>query len=237
MNTRLIYMADVFCPWCYGFGPIMKRIAQENPAIPVSVVGGNLISRPMTLAEDRAANPGLVDFWRQVEKTVNRPLTGAINAALTGRKVRMYSPGADEILVALREFAPGHELEQLLYLEDLFYLKGADMFTQEVLDEIADNWKIPHGRFESALDSEAALNATKRNLAEASQLLGEEGSYPSLFLVKGDDAYAISRGYVRYETVSARLKSVMNDPDAEPIAHLGCSFSGTCTAGGHGRRQ
>lgn len=53
-GTYFIYIADVFCPWCYAFAPVMKKLAGENPDIPVRVLGGNLISRPMTLAEDAA---------------------------------------------------------------------------------------------------------------------------------------------------------------------------------------
>lgn len=235
-GTHFIYLADVFCPWCYGFGPVMKRLAAENPELPVRVVGGNLISRPMTLAEDMAANPDLVDFWRGVEKTVGRPLEGAIEAALAGREVRMYSPGADEILVTLNRLAPGHELDQLLYLEDLFYLKGVDMFAPEALAATAAHWNIPPEKLESALDTEAALAATRRNLAEASRLLGAVGSYPSVFLARADNISAVSRGYVRYETVSSRLKDVLRDMDIEPAEHRGCSFAEDCTAGGNRRR-
>ena len=231
MEARIIYMADVFCPWCYGFGPIMKRLADENPGLPVSVVGGDLISQPITLAQDFDANPGLVDFWRQVERTVGRSLAGAINAALARKPVRLFSPGADEILAVLKALAPGHELEQLLYLEDLFYLKGEDMFSQEALDAAAAHWKIPAGKFEGALDSEAAIAATKRNLAEAAELLGEAGSYPSVFVAKGSDVYAVSQGFVHYETAASRLATVLRGAGVEPVAHLGCSFAGDCTAG------
>lgn len=231
MATRFIYMADVFCPWCYGFGPVIKKIATEHAEIPVNVIGGNLISQPMTLAEDMAANPDLIEFWHNVEKTVNRPLTGAIKAAQSGKEVRMYSPGADEILVTLREFAPEHELDQLLYLEDLFYLKGENMFTQASLDATAAHWKIPAGKFENALDSQGALEATRRNLAEAAELLGDAGSYPSLFLVRDDSVYAVSQGYVHYETAAARLDSLLSNLNIEPVAYLGCSFKGDCTSG------
>lgn len=230
-GTQFIYLADIFCPWCYGFGPVMKRLAGENPEFPVTVVGGNLISQPMTLAEDMAANPGLVEFWRSVEKTVGRPLTGAIEAARAGREVRMYSPGADEILVTLNHMAPGQELDQLLCLEEFFYLKGRDMFTREALGEIAGRWGIPAHKLENSLDTEAALAATRRNLDEASRLLGEVGSYPSLFLARRDKIYAVSRGYVRYETVSSRLADVLRDLDIAPVGHLGCSFAEDCSAG------
>lgn len=235
-GTHFIYLADIFCPWCYGFGPIMKKLAEEHPDIPVRVVGGNLISQPMTLAQDMAANPGLVEFWHSVEKTVGRPLTGAIGAAQEGREVRMYSPGADEILVTLNRMAPGHELDQLLYLEDLFYLRGVDMFAPEALEDIAAHWGIPAARLENALDTEAALAATRRNLAEASRLLGEVGSYPSVFLAKENDIYAVSRGFVRYETVASRLADVMRDMDIEPGEHEGCSFAEDCSAG-KGRKR
>ena len=231
-DTRFIYLADIFCPWCYGFGPVMKRLAAENPGMPVEVVGGNLISRPMTLAEDLAANPGLVDFWRKVEKTVGRPLTGAIEAALAGREVRMYSPGADEILVTLNRLAPGHELDQLLDLEDLFYLKGADMFAGETLAGIAARWGIPPAKLEGALDTEAAMAATRRNLTEAEALLGEVGSYPSVFVARGDTVYAVSRGFVRYETVASLLRDALNDLGVAPAGHEGCSFAEECSTGG-----
>lgn len=231
MSVQLIYMADVFCPWCFGFAPIMGRIAKENPEFPVKVVGGNLISQPLSIADDYAANPGLVDFWKQVEKTVNRSLEGAIQAALTGKEVRMFSPGADEILMALREFAPGNELAQLFYLEDLFFLKGENMFSEASLNETASHWKIPAAKFEKALDSEAAIAATKRNLAEAANLLGEAGSYPSLFVAKDNEAYAVTQGYVHYETAASRLASVLRNLDLEPLKHLGCSFAGDCTTG------
>lgn len=234
-EARFIYVADVFCPWCYGFGPVMKRISAENPQIPVEVVGGNLISRPMTLAEDVAANPGLVDFWREVESACGLSLSGAINAALARKPIRMYSPAADEILVELRSFAPGQALEQLLYLEDIFYGQGEDMFSEPALAQIASHWQIPVSRFERALDSEAAFAATKRNLAEAAQLMGEIGSYPSVLLAKGSKIYAVSRGFVHYETVAARLASAMRDLDIEPAEHKGCSLAEGCTAGRHAR--
>lgn len=231
MATNFIYIADVFCPWCYGFAPVMKRLAAEHPDWGVQVVGGNLISRPMTLAEDYAANPGLVDFWREVERVTGRDLSGAIQAALSGRSVRLYSPGADEILVVLRNLAPGHELEQLIELEDMFYGKGEDMFTEEALEAIAKRWNVPASKFESALDQPAALKATEANLAEAAELMGEITSYPSVLLERNGKIDAVSRGFVHYETVASRLESAMRDLGIKPLEHIGASRMGSCTAG------
>ena len=70
-STLFVYIADVYCPWCHAFAPIMKRIVAENPEIPVLVLGGNLISQPTTLADDVAASNDLVGFWEDVKSHVN----------------------------------------------------------------------------------------------------------------------------------------------------------------------
>ena len=79
----------------------MKKLAAENSDMQVRVIGGNLISRPITLAEDAAQSPGLVDFWHEVERASGRSREGAITADETGRDVRLCSPGADEMLAVL----------------------------------------------------------------------------------------------------------------------------------------
>lgn len=229
-GTYFIYIADVFCPWCYAFAPIMKKLAGENPDIPVHVLGGNLISRPMTLAEDAAQSPGLVEFWHEVEHTSGRSLAGAINAVETGREVRLYSPGADEILAVLKKMVPGHELDQLFELEELFYGQGRDMFTDTALAEIAAHWNIDPAHFASALDEPGALATTERNFEMAAELMGEITSYPSVLLVRKDRYDAVSRGFVHYETVAARLADALRDlgiPLGESAfcsRHNGCSL-------------
>lgn len=215
-EAHFVYIADVYCPWCFAFGPIMQRIAKENPQFPVHVLGGNLISQPITLAEDAASSPGLTDFWREVEQTSGRSLQGAINAVETGKDVRLYSPAADEILTCLRQFAPGHELEQLLELENMFYGLGLDLFSDENLVAIARKWNIDPAKFERVLDQQATLDATEQSLARASSLMGEITSYPSVLLVRGNKVDAVSRGYVHYETVQSRLSDAMADMGLAP---------------------
>lgn len=228
-DARFIYIADVFCPWCYGFAPIMKRIADEHKDIPTSVLGGNLVSKPITLEQDYAAQPGLVDFWHEVEKTVNRPLSGAINAALENRDILLYSPGADEILTVLAKAAPGHELEQFFMLEDLFYADGKNLFAKATLADIAKRWNLQPEAFLNALNQPGAFEATEANLQKAAETLGEITSYPSLFLARGNRIDAVSRGYVPYATVAARVTSAMKDLDLEPAPAQVCSRHGGCS--------
>lgn len=230
-QPHFVYIADVYCPWCYAFAPIMGRIARENPGLPVRVIGGNLISRPLTLMEDAASSPGLTDFWREVQQTSGRSLEGAIRAVETGADVRMYSPGADEILTVLRSMAPGHDLEQLFELEDMFYGQGLDLFSEPNLDAIASRWGLTPASFERAMDQPAALAATEKTLDQAGKLMGEITSYPSVLLARNGKVEAVSRGYVHYETVASRLADAMRDLGLEPLAAERYSRHHGCTAG------
>lgn len=230
--TGMIYIADVFCPWCFAFAPIMKRIAEENPELPVKVYGGNLVSSPITLQQDAQNSPELVNFWRQVEQTSGRSLEGAIRAVETGRDVLLYSPGADEILTVLNKEAPGHELEQLFMLEDLFYGEGQNLFEESVLSRIAAKWGLDPNNFEGALDKPAALRATELNLERAAAIMGDITSYPSLFLAYNGRIQAVSRGFVPYETVDGRLKSSMRALGMDQKSNYNCSRAGACTLNG-----
>lgn len=234
-DIQFIYVADVYCPWCFGFAPIMRRLADEHPEFSVHVVGGNLISRPMTLAEDVEQQPGIVDFWHEVEKTTGRSLAGAIRAVENHEPMRLSSAGADEILAVLRHFVPHHELEQLIMLEDMAYTDGRDLFTPEARKMMSERWRIPLADFEQALEAPAALRATEKNLETAAALMGEITSYPSVLLVRGEKVDAVSRGYVHYETVASRLDWAMRDMGLTPHETAMCSWRGGCTVGRHGK--
>ena len=234
-ETHFVYIADVYCPWCYAFAPVMQRVAREHPDIPVEVLGGNLISEPITLAEDAAGSPGLTDFWREVEHTSGRSLGGAITAVEQGRDIRLSSPAADLVLTALKSLAPGHGLEQIIALEDTFYGQGQDLFTEEALAELARRWGIAPDALMRELESPAAEKAARVAHEKAAALMGDIGAYPSVFLVRGDRRDAVSRGYVHYETVAARLEDALRDlgVDMEPGAT--CSWHVGCTVGRHTR--
>ena len=233
-DARFIYIADVYCPWCFGFAPIMRRLATEHPEFPVRVIGGDLISRPMTLEEVIEQQPDIVHFWHEVEKTTGRSLAGAIRAVEHREPMRLYSPGADELLAVLRHFAPHHDLEQLIMLEEMAYTDGRDLFTPEARQEMARRWNIPVADFEKALEQPEALADTEKNLERAAELMGEITSYPSVLLVRGDKVDAVTRGYVHYETVASRLDWAMRDLGLEPQeeSHM-CSWRGGCTIGRH----
>lgn len=230
-EAHFIYIADVYCPWCYGFGPVIRRISKEHPEFPIKVIGGDLMSTPTDLQAYAARDPGLRDFWLKVQKTTGRNLGGAIDALERGLKIRMDSPRADEILTVLKRKAPGHELDQMLELEDMFYDQGKDLFTDESLAQIGERWDLSPEDLKAAMAEPENREETRLSLALAAKLMGEITAYPSLLLVRGKQVDVASRGYVRYETADQRVLDVMRDLGVESEAGEYCSWSGNCAFG------
>lgn len=228
-NAKIIYIADVYCPWCYGFGPLMHRLSQEHPEFPVTVYGGNLMSQPVDLANLAVMEPGEEKFWTEVEKTTGRSLQGAIDALENRKHMRLYSPGADAILIALKELAPGNELEQVLMLEDIFYGQGMDLFGDEALEQMARRWNVSAQAIADKTNAPEMQRKVEENLATAAALMGEIGAYPSIFLVRGNRRDAVSRGFVRYATVDQRMQDAMQDLALEDINPQGsCTWHDNC---------
>lgn len=227
-----IYIADIYCPWCYAFGPIMKRIADEHPDIPVRAIGGDLMSQDTNLQAYGMSDPGLREFWQQVEQTSGRDLSGAMAALRNGRPLRMYSPGANLILTALKELAPNQSLEQLLQLESMFYGEGIDLFSQEAIEMLARRWNLNVNELVTTINAPETATSMERAHKEAEQLMGEITSYPSVMLVRDKRVDAVSRGYVHYETVARRLQDAMQDlgiEEHQPGEF--CSWKGNCAFG------
>lgn len=63
---NLLYLTDVFCPWCYGFAPVMRRLAAEHPELPVRVLGGNLMDEPQPLTGMLEEYPTIREFFARL---------------------------------------------------------------------------------------------------------------------------------------------------------------------------
>lgn len=142
---NLLYITDVFCPWCYGFAPVMARLAAEHPELPVRVLGGDLVDEPCSLTTMLEEHPSLPAFFARLQETTGQPTERFRSlleqaAAGTGPDLRMHSPAMNLPLAALRHLAPGHELEQMEAFQLAFYGQGRDVMDPAECAAIAARW-------------------------------------------------------------------------------------------------
>ncbi len=113
--SHFLYISDVFCPWCYGFAPVMQRISSEHPGYPVRVLSGDLVENPTTTGEMMRNHPTMREFFVRLAKTTGQAVGQDFLRRLEPGQgdLRMFSPDMAVPLAALKKLAPGHELEQM----------------------------------------------------------------------------------------------------------------------------
>ena len=66
MHTRLLYVMDPMCSWCWGFAPVLQALAEQAAAcgVPLELVVGGL--RQERAALDPAGRVRILGHWQAV---------------------------------------------------------------------------------------------------------------------------------------------------------------------------
>jgi putative protein-disulfide isomerase len=229
--SSFIYITDIFCPWCFGFAPVMRRIAEEY-RFPVRVLCGELVDTPTQTS--KMGTPTLLAFFERLSKTTGRELgEGFFELLKPEHSVLMESRRSASLVAALKKLAPGHALAQMEALQDVFYTEGRDVLDPAVQAEAAARWGVSAEALAEALESEAVLSKAGKELDEAEEMLGDFVVYPTLF-VKTDDGtmHAVARGYAPYDDVKAKIEAALacsgGDCGTAEISAHACGLDGGC---------
>ena len=139
-----IYITDVFCPWCFGFAPVLKTLAEEY-RFPVRVLCGELVDEPTPTS--KMGTPRLLAFFERLSSTTGREIgAGFFEMLKPEHSVIMDSRRSAELMAALKKLAPSHAVEQMERFQDVFYLEGRDVLDLAVQADAASAWGVlpPH---------------------------------------------------------------------------------------------
>ncbi|HAQ74270.1 MAG TPA: disulfide bond formation protein DsbA, partial [Pseudomonas sp.] len=73
MTTRLIYVMDPMCSWCWGFAPVARALAAQagEKGIEMQLVVGGL--RRERMAMDAAGRQRTLGYWQTVHEASGQP--------------------------------------------------------------------------------------------------------------------------------------------------------------------
>ena len=224
--ASFIYITDVFCPWCYGFAPVLRRLTAAY-GLPVRVLCGNLVDEPEQTSA--MGTPRLHAFFQRLAGTTGRAAgQGFFDILCPERSVLMDSSRSAQLMAALKTLAPGHALEQMEAFQDAFYGEGRDVLNLNVQSDVARRWGVDAAALEQALASSAVREKASREMAEAEDILGDFVVYPSLFVKEGAALHAVARGFAPYDTVAALIGKALSDTGAEAqVSGQACGLDGS----------
>ncbi|MEI7472143.1 MAG: DsbA family protein [Chitinophagaceae bacterium] len=211
MKPVLIYCYDAYCGWCYGFSPVIKKIAaQYKDIVEIEVLSGGMMIGDQVMPIEKIG-PYIQNAYQRVEE-----LTGV----KFGEDFLWHTANPDKSDWILNSEKPAIALcilkdfdinSQLAFAADLQYalnFEGRDLDDDEAYRHLLDKYHIPADEFYSKLKSEEYKEKAHYEFALCKQLQVE--GFPQVVLQTDETKfYLLSKGYTDYETLNNRIQSIL----------------------------
>ncbi len=200
MASRLLYVMDPMCSWCWGFAPVVEALAEQAAVdgVPLQIVTGGL--RRDQLAINAAARVRYLGYWQAVNASTGQLFD--FERGLPEGLVYDTEP-ACRALVTARQLDAASAWTLLKLVQQAFYTEGADVTQASVLVQLAERAGIPRIEFAEAFDSQAMQEATAADFTWV-QDLGIAG-FPTLLAERDGQLALLTNGYQPLEVLAPLL--------------------------------
>ncbi|MFL9814833.1 DsbA family protein [Stutzerimonas sp. VN223-3] len=200
MSTRLIYVMDPMCSWCWGFAPVVQSLvaqAKEQGVGADLVVGG---LRQERTAMDQAGRERTASYWRAVHEASGQPFN--FDGGLPEGLVYDTEP-ACRALVAARSLDAKLAWTLAGLIQHAFYVESRNVTLPPELVDLAEAVGIPRIEFSDRFDSQPVRDATAADFNWARNL-GISG-FPTLLAEHNGQLALLTNGFQPLDVLSPLL--------------------------------
>jgi len=200
MSKHFLYVADPMCSWCWGFSPVIGKVAETFGAdAPVRVMVGGL--RPGTVHPMRGKDKDYIrDHWHHVQDATGQPF----DFAFFDQDNFVYdTEPACRAVVTARKLDEAKALPFLAHLHHAFYVDNRDTAKEGELADIAGEFGFERDEFLALLTSPDMREETQGDFwfAQSSGITG----FPTLLAVEDKQATLVTAGYLPWENLAEPL--------------------------------
>lgn len=213
MKPVIYYCYDALCGWCYGFSPVIKKIAEEyNDRLGFEVLSGGMIPadnpRPV-----KAMAAYISKAYKTVETTTGIQFGPDYLWHIFHPDESDWFPHSEKAAIALcifKEIYPGKQVDFAADLQYAYHFEGRDLTDNEAYRHLLDRYQIPASDFYNKLHSTSYKEKARYEYALCRQL--QVTGFPAV-LMQVDDSkfYLVAKGYTVYEDVKARVDNILQE--------------------------
>ncbi len=211
MPPTIYYCYDAYCGWCYGFSPVIKKIAEEyKDRIFFDVLSGGMI-----MPEEPTHFAPMAKYVQTAYKRVEE-LTGITFGAdflwhVFHPDDTDWYPDSTKPAIALcifKEYFPERAVAMAGDLQYALNYEGRDLTDNEAYRHLLIEYGIPEDDFYTKLASEEYREKAYYEFALVKQL--QVSGFPAVLMQVSDSKfYLLSSGFTDYETLKARIEKVL----------------------------
>lgn len=201
MPSRLLYVMDPMCSWCWGFAPVAQAlIAQaETAGVKTHLVMGGLRTGSGAALEP-ATRAYILEHWQAVNQATGQPFD--LDDPLPDGFVYDTEPVCRAV-ATVRSLDADSAWPMVRQIQQAFYAEGRDVTRADVLVELAEAAGVPRIEFAGVFDTASMHAATAHDFAWV-QDLGIAG-FPTLLAERDGQMALLTNGYQPLEPLAALL--------------------------------
>ena len=191
MVTRLVYVHDPMCSWCWAFRPALETLRRDLPL-------GLEFQRLLGGLAPEADTPMPEDMQRYLQQTWRRILQQVpdteFNFEFWSRcKPRRSTYPACRAVIAARYQEPVAEDAMILAIQRAYYTQARNPSLKATLVDLSAEIGLDPVRFRAGLDAPETHDELLEEIATGRSLGAD--SFPELVLVSGDNRWQIPVDY------------------------------------------
>lgn len=209
----LIYCYDAYCGWCYGFSPIIKKIAEEYSfQLDVEVLSGGMMIGENKMPIEKIG-PYIQGAYKRVEEVTGIKfgddfLWHTANPDKSDWVMNSEKPAI--ALSILKEIYPERQLEFAGDLQYALNYEGRDLDDDEAYRHLLEKYMISEDDFYTKLKSDEYKEKAYYEFALCKQL--NVDSYPQVLIqLHSNKFYLITKGFSTYEEVKKVIEKALTE--------------------------
>ena len=205
MKTKIYYVMDTMCGWCYGFSDVINQVHEKYQRD----FDFTILPAGMWIGENvKIMNDSLSHFIRTHNTTLTK-VTGKNfgdefekNILLNNGTILDSLPGAKAIVI-MQTLNNEKTFEYVKEIQNAFYVHGKDTNNWQLYADLADKFGISKEIFKQEYFSDQHLTRVRECFVLAEQL--GVSTYPSVVVVIEGKANLISQGYMQLSELEVIL--------------------------------
>ncbi len=212
-KPTLIYCYDAYCGWCYGFSPVIKKIAaQYKNDMFIEVLSGGMMIDDGVMPIEKIG-PYILTAYKRVEELTAIQFGEDFLWHIKNPDKSDWVMNSEKPAIALCVFKEYFPDDAVLFASDLQYAlnyEGRDLDDDEAYRHLVEKYKLPQEEFFGKLESEEFKEKAHYEFALCKHL--QVTGFPQVFIQQNDTKFfLISKGFSDYETVNLRIQNVLKE--------------------------
>ena len=210
---KVIYIFDAYCPWCYAFTPVVKRLYDNyGHSFAFEVLsGGMIVGDQIKTIGGTQDSENLRKSYQHIAERTGARFGEAFFQRIQDEETVMNSEIPATALAVFRELATGHPpIDFVHQMLSFLFLEGRNPNDTDFYKELAVRFELDPELFVINMEKESFQQQARYDFFLAKQL--QATAFPRLYLQTSETYFhLIAKGFSDYERIVQIIETIMTD--------------------------